>query len=235
MSEKICSAVIVAAGKGKRMKSSVDKQFIRLGGKTILERTVEKFEKSAVIKEVVIVTGSEHIAELEEIRTRCRWKKVSKIVCGGKERQNSVYNGICALSENTDIVLIHDGVRPFVTEEEIEKMAEEADKKGACVLAARVKDTIKVCSVDGKVLSTPERSSLWAMQTPQAFRYGLIKNAYEALDESAAVTDDASVAERAGYDVYIVEGGYDNIKITTPEDLYIAEAILKKDDKNENC
>ena len=231
MDKKVCCAVIVAAGKGKRMQSSIDKQFIELRGKSIVERTVGKFEQCDVIDEIVLVTGAEHINELEEMKVRSGWNKVSGIVCGGKERQNSVYNGLCALREDTDIVLIHDGVRPFIKNEEIVLMAEEADKKKACVLAARVKDTIKVCDENGKVMSTPDRSTLWAMQTPQAFEYKLIKKAYEQLSESDFVTDDASVAELAGHDVFIVEGGYDNIKITTPEDLYIAEAILKRNEE----
>lgn len=228
-----CGAVIVAAGRGKRMKSPIDKQFIELGGRTILERTVEKFEKNPCVNQIVIVTGKDHVKELEKMKKSLGWEKTSKIVEGGAERQNSVYNGLCALDNDTDIVLIHDGVRPFIKEEEIEKTIAAVNEKKACVLAVKVKDTIKVCE-NGKVVSTPERSSLWAMQTPQAFEYNLIKKAYESLKEGDMVTDDASVAEKAGYDVYIVEGGYDNIKITTPEDLYIAEAILKKDEKNEN-
>jgi len=230
MKRKTVSAVIVAAGKGKRMKSDIDKQFIELKGRSIVERTVEKFEKSPVIDEIVLVTGKEHISELESMKEKCGWKKVSSVVCGGKERQHSVYNGLCALRSNTDYVLIHDGVRPFISTEEIELMAEKAAEKKACVLAARVKDTIKVCGENGKVISTPDRSTLWAMQTPQAFDYKLIKKAYEELKDGDFVTDDASVAEKAGIDVFIVEGGYDNIKITTPEDLYIAEAILKRNE-----
>ena len=231
MDKKVCCAVIVAAGKGKRMKSAVDKQFIELKGRTIVERTVEKFEKCDVVDEIVLVTGEEHVGYLEEMSAKCGWVKVSKVVCGGKERQNSVYNGLCALREDAEIVLIHDGVRPFIKYEEIVLMAEKAAEKKACVLAARVKDTIKVCDENGKVLSTPDRSALWAMQTPQAFEYKLIKNAYELLTEADFVTDDASVAEKAGIDVFIVEGGYDNIKITTPEDLYIAEAILRRNEE----
>ncbi|MBR5468130.1 MAG: 2-C-methyl-D-erythritol 4-phosphate cytidylyltransferase [Firmicutes bacterium] len=231
MDKKVCCAVIVAAGKGKRMKSTVDKQFIELKGRSIVERTVEKFEKCDVVDEIVLVTGEEHVGYLEEMAAKCGWTKVSKVVCGGKERQNSVYNGLCALREDAEIVLIHDGVRPFIKNEEIVLMAEKASEKKACVLAARVKDTIKVCDEKGKVLSTPDRSMLWAMQTPQAFEYKLIKNAYERLTEADFVTDDASVAEKAGIDVFIVEGGYDNIKITTPEDLYIAEAILRRNEE----
>ena len=230
MEKKIVSAVVVAAGKGRRMKSDIDKQFIELKGRSIVERTVEKFEKCSVIDEIVLVTGAEHVDELDEMKTKCGWQKVSKVICGGKERQHSVYNGLCALRNDTDIVLIHDGVRPFIKNEEIELMAEMASEKKACVLAARVKDTIKVCDENGKVISTPDRSTLWAMQTPQAFEYSLIKEAYEKLEEGDMVTDDASVAEKAGIDVFIVEGGYDNIKITTPEDLYIAEAILKRNE-----
>jgi 2-C-methyl-D-erythritol 4-phosphate cytidylyltransferase len=131
-------------------------------------------------------------------------------------------------------VLIHDGVRPFIKEEEIKKMVFSAKEKKACVLGARVKDTIKVCDENGKIVSTPDRNYLWAVQTPQAFDFKLIKDAYENLCEGDIVTDDASVAEKYGADVYIIEGGYDNIKITTPEDLYFAEVLLKKEEENEN-
>ena len=224
-----CAAIIVAAGKGKRMKSAKAKQFIEINGRTIIERTVDKFEKASIVDHIVIVSSLEGIDEIKNMVNLNKWQKVINVVEGGKERQNSVYNGLLAIKSDTDVVLIHDGVRPFIKEDEITKMAYEARDKKACVLGAKVKDTIKVCSDSGKIEETPDRSYLWAVQTPQAFDYSLIKKAYESLGESDIVTDDASVAEKYGADVFVIEGGYDNIKITTPEDLYFAKAILEKE------
>ena len=224
-----CAAIIVAAGKGKRMKSAKAKQFIEINGRTIIERTVDKFEKASIVDHIVIVSSLDSIEEIKNMVNLNKWQKVIDVVEGGKERQNSVYNGLLAVKKDTDVVLIHDGVRPFIKEEEITKMAYEARDKKACALGAKVKDTIKVCSDNGKIEKTPDRSHLWAVQTPQAFDYGLIKKAYESLDEKDIVTDDASVAEKYGADVFVIEGGYDNIKITTPEDLYFAKAILEKE------
>jgi len=149
---------------------------------------------------------------------------------GGKERQNSVANGLAAVGEDTDIVLIHDGVRPFVTEEMIADSIAAAQEYGGAVIGVPAKDTIKVCSADGLAVETPDRSTLWQIQTPQTFQRNLIVNAYEKADKDGFLgTDDASVAEFAGHQVKVVMGSYRNIKITTKEDLVIAEAFLKEE------
>ena len=148
---------------------------------------------------------------------------------GGKERQDSVYNGLKCLDKDTDTVLIHDGVRPFVKSEDIEKTIRSVSEWECCVLGVKVKDTIKICDSNGITINTPDRSSLWIAQTPQAFKYDTIMSAYEsAFGEGFYGTDDAMIAERYGRKIKMVEGSYENIKITTPEDIYIGEAIIRQ-------
>ncbi|MBR1737999.1 MAG: 2-C-methyl-D-erythritol 4-phosphate cytidylyltransferase [Firmicutes bacterium] len=223
-------AIIVAGGKGKRMGSSVAKQYLELCGKMILAYTIECFEKTECIDEIVIVTGKEEIDFCrEEICDKYGYKKVKCITAGGKERQDSVYNGLKCLGKDTDIVLIHDGVRPFVKSEDIERTVRSVQEWECCVLGVKVKDTIKVCDGDGITINTPERSGLWIAQTPQAFKYDIIMRAYEsAFGEGFYGTDDAMIVERFGKKIKMVEGSYENIKITTPEDIYIGEAIIKQ-------
>lgn len=222
------SVIICAAGVGKRMNSVIAKQYIELKGKSILVHTVDAFEKSDDINEIVIVTGKEDIDFVNEnIVKKYGYKKIKNIVAGGKERQNSVYNGLNAVSEDTDIVLIHDGVRPFISCQDIHKIIEETKIHKACVSGVRVKDTIKVCDNEGNIVSTPDRAALWSAHTPQSFEYSLIKKAYEkAFEDNFLGTDDSMLAERIGVKVKIVEGSYYNIKITTPEDLFMGENIL---------
>lgn len=222
------SAIICAAGIGKRMNSVIAKQYLELKGKSILAHTIEAFERSKEVNEIVIVTGKNDIEFVKsEIVAKYKFKKIKAIAEGGAERQNSVFNGLKALDSSTDIVLIHDGVRPFITEAEIEKLIEETKKHNACVLGVRVKDTIKICDDEGNIVSTPKRSTLWAAHTPQSFKYNLILEAYEkAFDDGILGTDDSMLAERLGIKVKMVEGSYNNIKITTPEDLFMGESIL---------
>lgn len=227
------SVVICAAGVGKRMNSKVAKQYIELDGKPILAHTVNTFEKSDDIDEIVIVTGAEDIDYVKKnIIEKYGYKKVKSVESGGAERQNSVYNGLKALSEDTDIVLIHDGVRPFVSENDIHNIIEETKVYKACVLGVKVKDTIKVCDRNGYIKSTPDRAALWAAHTPQTFEYKLIKKAYkQAFEDGIMGTDDSMLVERIGVKVKMVEGSYYNIKITTPEDLITGENILERRNK----
>lgn len=222
------SVIICAAGVGKRMNSVIAKQYIELQGKSILAHTVDAFEKSDDINEIVIVTGSEDTDFVKkDIVEKYGCKKVKNVVAGGKERQNSVYNGLKAVSADTDIVIVHDGVRPFISNEDIKKIIEETKIYKACVSGVRVKDTIKICDNDGNITSTPDRAALWAAHTPQVFEFELLKKAYEkAFEDNILGTDDSMLVERLGVKVKMVEGSYNNIKITTPEDLYIGENIL---------
>lgn len=223
------SVIIVAAGSGKRMKSAIAKQYIELKGRTILSYTVETFEKSDNIDEIILVTSQEAIDFVtKNIVNKYQFTKVKAVVAGGAERQDSVYNGLKKVSKDTYVVLIHDGVRPFVNDSYITKLESIAMEFGACVLGAPVKDTIKICDSEGYIVDTPNRSTLWLAQTPQCFKYDVIINAYEkAYKEGYTGTDDSVLVEKTGVKVKMVEGDYNNIKITTPEDLYIGEVILE--------
>ena len=222
--------IIVAAGKGKRMGKGYNKQYIPLSGKPIVAHTIEVFENMELIDEIVLVVGGgETDLAKKDIIYKYNFKKVVKIVEGGTERQDSVYNGLRAVNINCDIVLVHDGARPFITDSIIEKSIKTAKDAGACAVAVRVKDTIKIVNKNMEVDHTPNRDTLWAVQTPQTFRYGLLLEAYEELQTDAVkVTDDAMLIEKSGHTVKIIEGSYENIKITTPEDLILGEGILKK-------
>lgn len=225
-----CTAIIMAAGKGKRMGTEISKQFLPVCGKEILAWTVEKFEKSPFIDEMILMASKDGMEDIKALSLKYGWKKLSLIAEGGKERQNSVANGLSCLSEKTEIVLIHDGVRPFVTEEMIAESIQGALECGACIIGVPAKDTIKICGNNGMALETPNRSTLWQIQTPQTFRRDLICKAYQKAEEEGFLgTDDASVAEFAGENVLVRQGSYRNIKITTKEDLLIAEAFLKEE------
>lgn len=224
------SVIIAAAGKGERMQMNYNKQYILLSGKPIVAHTIEVFENMDLIYEIILVVGKGEINPVkEDIIYKYNFKKVNKIVEGGKERQYSVYNGLKAVSSDCDMVLVHDGARPFITGSIIEKSIETAKDSGACIVAVRVKDTIKAVNENMEVVHTPDRDSLWAVQTPQAFRYRLLLEAYEKLRiDDMKVTDDAMLIEKLGHTVKIIEGSYENIKITTSEDLILSEGILKK-------
>ncbi|EYE87584.1 2-C-methyl-D-erythritol 4-phosphate cytidylyltransferase [Fervidicella metallireducens AeB] len=223
------SAVIVAGGKGKRMGNDINKQYIKIGGKEILARTIETFNAIEDIDEIIVVSPEEEIQYcLDNIINCYGFKKVKKVVKGGKERQNSVYNGLKSCSDNTDIVIIHDGARPFVSKEIILRSINEARENGACAVAVPMKDTVKIVDEKQFVIDTPDRSRLYAVQTPQTFKYEIIVSAHnKALNERIEATDDTKLIECIGGKVKIIEGSYLNIKITTPEDLIFAEAIIK--------
>lgn len=234
------TAIILAAGQGKRMGTATAKQYLLLNGKPVLYYSLKAFQDSAV-DELVVVTGAgEQEYVNREIIEKYGFTKVKHIVEGGRERYISVYKGLCAVKdagqETQHYCLIHDGARPFVTPKIIRQAIEAAQLHGACVVGMPVKDTIKLADKNGFANETPKRSLVWMIQTPQVFERGLIQAAYdelidrekELLERGQQITDDASVVELfSECKVKLVEGSYENIKITTPEDLKIAEAFLR--------
>lgn len=223
-------AIIVSAGRGHRLQEAAKKQFLLLAGKPILVHALDKFETSPLIRSIVLVVGEEDLDYcLKEIVEKYQLHKITRVIPGGKERQDSVRNGIQALPNDTEIVVIHDGVRPFVTREMVEESIRGAKRLGAVVLAMPVKDTVKMTNTDGIVLKTLERESLWQIQTPQAFQAEMIREAYRRATEGGFVgTDDASLVERLGTRVHILPGSYTNIKITTQEDLLWARLFVRE-------
>ena len=222
--------IIVAAGSGSRMKANINKQFIKLNDKEIIAYTIEKFYNNKNINDIVVVIKEDEYEFFQqEILDKYNFDNI-KIAYGGKERQDSVYNGIKSLDKNCKYVLVHDGARPFVRKQNIEDGIKGVLDHGACVIGVPVKDTIKVIDENKDVHHTPRRSMLWAAQTPQCFWKKIIKKGYEyAIEEDIIGTDDSSLVEKIGYKVKMIMGNYDNIKITTPEDLIIAESLLKVD------
>lgn len=228
--ERKNTAIVLAAGQGKRMNSKVQKQFLGLGGKPLLYYSLKCFQDSGMIRDIILVTGAESVPFCkEEIVEKYGLTKVTKVIPGGKERYDSVYEGLLSC-ENSDFVLIHDGARPFITEEIIRRGIQGVEKTGACVIGMPSKDTVKIADTQGYVAETPDRSTVWTIQTPQIFEYRLIREAHEKIRcrDMSAITDDAMVVEQeTGVKIALVEGSYKNIKITTPEDLDIAEIFLK--------
>lgn len=224
------TAIVLAAGKGTRMNSKIQKQFLEVEGKPVIYYSLKCFQESPLIRDIILVTGEESLSYCkEEIVKRFGFSKVKKVTAGGKERYDSVYAGLCAC-DNTDYVLIHDGARPFVTEEILERTCFAVKETGACVVGMPAKDTIKISDRNKMVESTPAREKVWLVQTPQAFRYSLIKESYESIrcKDMSGITDDAMIVEQeSGVKVALVHGSYENFKITTPEDLIIAEAFLR--------
>lgn len=224
------AAIIVAGGSGKRMGTTIKKQFIKLEGKEVLARTIEAFSNCEEISEIIVVTGAEDIEKVnKEIIQRYELKKVSKVVAGGKERQDSVYNGLMATDKDVEYVMIHDGARPFISNKVLQVAITETMKYKATIVAVPVKDTIKqIDSTLGIVEKTPEREKLWIVQTPQSFERQLLLDAYkEASQKGLQVTDDSMIVEAYGTPVHVVLGEYTNIKITTPEDLVMGKSILE--------
>lgn len=221
--------IIVAAGSGSRMKRDINKQFIKLNEKEIIVHTIEKFYRNSNIDDIVVVIKeNEEDYFIKNIMNKNGFSNI-KLAYGGNERQDSVYNGLKKLNKDCDIVLVHDGARPFVNETIIENSIKKAKENNAVVVGVPVKDTIKVVDGDGNIVDTPNRSKLWSVQTPQAFKYKIITKAYEdAYNSNYYGTDDAMLVERIGYNVKMIEGSYDNIKITTDEDLHFGMQILKK-------
>lgn len=226
------AAIVLAAGKGSRMQADRPKQYLLLKEKPVLYYSLKAFEESSM-DEVVLVVGEGEVEYCQkEIVDAYKFKKVTAIIEGGKERYHSVYNGLKEMCKNgVDYVFIHDGARPFVTVELIHKLLEEVKIHQACVAGMPVKDTIKMVDNDQFVTATPERRLVWLVQTPQVFDYKLVYEAYEKImeKEQAGITDDAMVVEQmTGHPVKLIEADYRNIKITTPEDIVIGESFLSE-------
>ena len=225
-------AVIVAGGGGLRMGGTLSKQYLPLGGRPILRRTVDAFAACPDIAAIrLVIPESDADYCQAHILDALHARKPIRIVSGGRRRQDSVRNGLMDLKGFIDdpetVVAIHDGVRPLVRPEDIRRCVAEARKTGACILGAPVVDTLKTVDGNGAVRGTLARDAIWSAQTPQAFRFGLIEAAHEAaLSEGIEGTDDAALVERMGIEVRVIEGSRFNLKITTPEDLKLAEAIL---------
>ncbi len=224
------TAVILAAGIGKRMGTGISKQYLKIGEKPILVHTLEKFEKASKIDNIIIVVSKTNITYVrEEICEKYAISKVTDITVGGKERQDSVKNGLRCLDSDTDIVVIHDGVRPFISPEYIDILIRDVREKGAITLGVPVKDTVKSVEYDGCVSKTLDRSTLWLTQTPQVFLRNIICDAYEqAYRDGVYGTDDAALVECMGVPVVMIPGSNENIKITTPEDLDMGTFLLKR-------
>ena len=227
--------LIPAAGTGRRMGTETNKQYLELAGRSVLSRTIAIFEQHPLIDNIFIIAAKAELAFCEEeIVVRGNFRKVSAVVVGGAERQDSVYCGLQACkAADDDLILIHDGARPLVNAEIIDQVIDSVQQYGACLTAVPAKDTIKVVE-DNCVIDTPDRKTLWLAQTPQAFRYALIRQAHDrAAEEGFRATDDAQLAEWAGHKVHVVQGDYSNLKITTPEDLELAEHLLANKNKAE--
>ena len=223
------SAIIVAAGKGTRMQMDEKKQFILVNDKSLVAWSIEAFQKCNDIDEIILVTNKEDIEFCKsEIVEKYDYGKVRGIVAGGSSRGESVYNGL--REAKCDYVLIHDGARPLISPTDISRCVEEVKVKKAVCMAVPVKDTIKVVDECGVIDKTPKRDTLWSAQTPQVFEYELIFMAYsKAIQDGYESTDDCSVVERLGIDVHVVMGSYENIKITTKEDVNYLKLIMQKD------
>lgn len=229
------AAIVVAAGSGSRMNSQEKKQFMDLNGLPVLIYSLRAFEKNPAIDQITVVTGEEDMDRVLRLCVEYRISKVKNIAPGGDMRFRSVYHGLCTLPTDTDYVLIHDAARPLLTQEVIRNCIKGAVEAGACVAAVKAKNTMKRGDGEGYALETLDRSTLYEVQTPQAFSYRLIAEAYANLQKTITeygsdiswVTDDAVIVENmTSSRVKFVEGDYRNLKVTTPEDMIIAKALL---------
>ena len=222
------SVIIPAAGTGERMGGTVRKQFLSLNGKPIIIHTLERFQACAAVDEILIAIQPSERLQMESLVRDFRLSKVSRVVDGGRRRQDSVSNALEHVRGEADIVVVHDGVRPFIRQKIILASIEKARVHSAAVVAVRVKDTIKIGNHEGQFERTLDRSELWAAQTPQAFAKDLLRRAYEkAAREEVEATDDSSLVELLNVKPSIVEGSFENIKITTPDDLEFAGVLAR--------
>ena len=222
------SAIILAGGKGKRMGSAISKQFIDIKGKPIIYYTLKKFSENKKIDNIIVVLPEDEVKYFKENILKKYELRINKIVIGGKERQDSVYNALKSLkNSSSDIVLIHDGARPFISERIINEGIKFAEIYGAAAPGVMPKDTIKVKNEKNFSVDTPNRANLVSIQTPQVFKFDEILECHEKIRYNGKmVTDDTMVVEKYGYSVYLYDGEYTNIKVTTPEDLILAERLI---------
>ncbi len=224
------TAIFPAAGQGRRMKAGINKVFLELAGRPILVRTLLRFSSCTSVDRLVVVVADDETVPIERMLHNVSGLKPYVVVAGGSERQYSVFNGLNAMDFATDIVLVHDAARPMVRAEIIEDVIIEARRSGAAIAAVKEKNTVKVVNADGVVKKTPARAGLWEIQTPQGFRKDILIKAYQKAAQDAFLgTDDASLVERLGIPVKVVQSDYRNIKVTTPEDLLVAEAFLREE------
>jgi len=221
------SAIILAAGSGRRLGAKVGKPLVKIGNRPAIIYSLSTFDKHPDIDEIILVLNAKNQAQIIKAIKKYHFKKLSFFVIGGKRRQDSVYNGLGKISKKNNWVLIHDSARPFISSKFITKVILAAKKTGAAILAVPVKATIKSIKAGLVVDKTVDRSNLWEIQTPQVFKKDLIIKAYKRFSKDN-VTDDATLVERLGKKVKVVQGSYENIKITTNEDLLIAQAIAKR-------
>lgn len=234
---KKINAIVLSAGKGKRMNTDISKQYLEINGKPIIYYTLKAFAESNV-DEIIIVVGKGDVEYVKhDIVEKYDIPKVNSIVEGGEERYDSVINGIKELRED-EIVLVHDGARPLIKVEEINKIIEQVKLCGACIAGMPSKDTIKIIDEKGEVVNTPERKNVWQIQTPQAFNVEIVKLAYKKMREAndKTITDDAMVVEKyTDKKIKVIETSYENIKVTTPEDLIFVEKILDSKKNKKSC
>ena len=225
-----CVALVPAAGQGKRMGGAHSKPYLLLEGKPILAHTLLELERCPLVDEVVLMVER---GEIERARASVveefRLQKVGAILAGGVQRQDSVWEGLKTIQDDCDLVMVHDGVRPFISQEMLARSIQGAVDCGASIVGMPAKDTVKLVSAQNMVLKTPDRKSVFLVQTPQTFKRDILLRAYrQAMEDGFYATDEASLVERLGMPVKVVEGSYENIKITTPEDLVVGEMILKR-------
>jgi len=223
------AAIIVAAGSGIRMQDAMRKQYMLLSGIPILGHTLRVFDECDMIDEMILVIPKDDVDYCnEKIISPLKLHKKIQLIDGGIERCDSVYNGLMAVDKKTDIVVIHDGVRPFIHTDQIKKCIDEAIKSGACILGIPAHDTVKYVDASGNIIKTLERNSLQLAQTPQVFKYDIILEAHQCAKKDGFVSnDDAQLVERIGKDVRVIKGSRLNIKITEKDDLILAQALLK--------
>lgn len=222
--------IVVAAGSSTRM-NGINKQTALLCGVPLIIRTLMRFEKCGKISNIILVVKPDDVFSMQQLADRYHIEKLTDIVCGGESRQQSVKNGLERLPENAEIVLIHDGARPFVTDEIICSVISALGTHNAVTCAVKLKDTVKQVDENGNVLSTPDRNTLVAVQTPQGVNVSDYRAALESSVDLGRFTDDMSVMEAAGHKPFTVPGSYENIKVTTPEDIALAEYLILKDEK----
>jgi 2-C-methyl-D-erythritol 4-phosphate cytidylyltransferase len=222
------AVVIPAAGQGRRMNRDINKQFLKLGGRPIIAHTIDIFSTHNKINQIVVVVRKNEMEYCNtEIIQRYKFNKFIKLVAGGETRRESVYAGLMALSPAIDYVIVHDGARPLLPVDVLDRVIYSFSKYDAIVTGIKLNDTIKSINRDKLVLKTLNRDNLVAIQTPQAFAYKLIKEAHQRVPIDKNLSDDASLLEYLGYQVKVIEGSYENIKITTPIDIILGERILE--------